>query len=296
MDSDAKINPPVRGHYDPVPRSVGTRVQDLVTIPVEPWLPRPGASKRSVPYRKGDSLVIIMFDWGKDMSDAKADIAQRLELLTLPEDASRPLTLEFDPNSVPIMQVVLADSKDMTMSELTDLAEDVVKPRLEAIDGVGAVEVVGGLAERVNVTLDPARLSETGLTQDGIAAVISASNLNYPLGVVRQDGLDLQLRMQGRFADLDELRDLVVGYAVAGSPAGQPVPVKLQDVATVEEGYPPASSLMRVNGKPGVALAIRREGDANTVTVARAIRQEIDDVIGTPRPRHGDYHGSGPLH
>ena len=280
VDLLPKINPPVLAIMTTLPEASAQEVQDLVTIPVEAVASTtPGIKEISSISEEETSLVILMFDWGKDLSEAKADLSQRLELITLPEDASRPLTLEFDPNSVPIMQVALSDSKDMTMGELTDLAENKVKPRLEAIDGVGSVDIVGGLAERVNVTLDPAKLAEKGLTQDSVAAVISASNLNYPLGVVRQDDLDLQLRLQGRVTDLDELRDLVVGYTAelrGGQPV--PVPVKLSEVATVERGYPPATSLTRVNGKPGVALAIRREGSANTVTVARAVREEIEDL------------------
>ncbi len=282
VDLLPKINPPVVAIYTSLPGASAQEVQDLVTIPVETVAATtPGMKEISSISSEDTSLVIIMFDWGKDMSDAKGDVAQRLELLTLPEDASRPMTLEFDPNSVPIMQVALSDSRDMTMGQLTELAENTVKPRLEAVEGVGAVDVVGGLAERVSVTLDPDKLAETGLSQDGIAAVISGSNLNYPLGVAQLEGLDLQLRLQAKFEDIEELRDLVVGYttntATQGSPP-TPVPVKLQDVGLVEEGYPPVTSLTRVNGKPGVALAIRREGNANTVTVARAVREEIDDL------------------
>ena len=102
--------------------------------------------------------------------------------MPLPDDASKPTVMKFDPTMLPVMQIAVAQSGDTEPGSLTELARDVLKPRLEGVEGVADVEVLGGLTKHVEVSLDPAKMSVFGITQDSIAALISASNLNYPLG------------------------------------------------------------------------------------------------------------------
>ena len=282
VDLLPNINAPVAAIVTSFPGASAQEVQDLVTIPIEAVASTASRVKEVTSISQEEtSLVVMMFDWGTDVSQARADIAQKLDLLKLPSDVGKPVTIEFDPTLLPVMQVSV--SKEMDIGELTEYVKDQVKPRLEAVEGVAAVDIIGGLERQVNIWLDPARLASAGLTQDMVAQMIAASNLNYPLGTVKADGLSLQMRMTGRFATVQEISDMVVGYAPAGGQTaagtvGAVRPVLLKDIAVVEEGYSESRSLSRVNGKPGIALAIHRESTANTVSVARAVRKELDRI------------------
>jgi HAE1 family hydrophobic/amphiphilic exporter-1 len=285
VDLLPNINPPVAAIITRFPGASAEEVQDLVTIPVEAVAGTTSGVKEINSISQEEmSLVILMFDWGKKVSDARADISAKLDVVKLPEGASKPATVEFDPTLLPVIQVTVSKLGDL--GEVTEYVKDKVKPRLEAVEGVAAVDVLGGTSKQVNVWLDPVKLASCGLTQDSVAALISSSNLNYPLGDIRSDGLQLQFRMLGKYGSIQDIKGTVVGYAPAAPAGGSNgagsaaamKPVTLQDVATVEEGYAEVTSLTRANGNPGVTLAISREGSANTVTVSRAIRKELNKI------------------
>ncbi|MEX0974643.1 MAG: efflux RND transporter permease subunit [Bacillota bacterium] len=275
IDLMPDINPPVAAVITRFPGASAQEVQDLVTLQVEAVAGTASGIKEIMSVSQEEtSLVVLMFDWGKKVGDARADVTQRLDLLSMPEGASKPVMVEFDPTQMPVMQVTVSESGDI--GYVTQYVRDKVKPRLEAVEGVAAVELVGAADKRVNVWLDPAKLAANGLTQDAVAMMISASNLNYPLGSVQEDGLMLQMRMIGKFMEIDDIAETVVGYIQSGT--ADVKPVLLKDVATVEEGYADATSLTRVNGKPGVTLAIQREGTANAVSVSRGVKDELDKI------------------
>ncbi|HQD85916.1 MAG TPA: efflux RND transporter permease subunit [Bacillota bacterium] len=308
MDLLPEITPPVAAIVTTFPGASATEVADLVTVPLETAAVTTSGIKDIMSIsQEGVSIIVLTFDWGQDMVEARNDITQKLELVPLPEDASRPTVMKFDPTMLPVMQVAVTHLRDSAPGELTELANEVLKPRLEGVEGVAAVEVLGGLTRHVEVSLDPDKMSALGLTQDSIAALIAASNLNYPLGKLEENQLHLDLRLEGKFRSVEDLEDLVVGYApstllgqlrsgrnslstnpdMASHPAGLAqapslpvamVPVTLKDLASVKETLAEATSITRINGDPSVTLMIKKEGSANTVTVARALRAELKNL------------------
>lgn len=308
MDLLPEITPPVAAIVTTFPGASATEVADLVTVPLETAAVTTSGIKDIMSIsQEGVSIIVLTFDWGQDMVEARNDITQKLELVPLPEDASKPTVMKFDPTMLPVMQVAVTQLKDSAPGELTELANEVLKPRLEGVEGVAAVEVLGGLTRHVEVSLDPDKMPALGLTQDSIAALIAASNLNYPLGKLEEEQFHLDLRLEGKFKSVEDLEDLVVGYApsallgqirsgrnslgtnpdMASHLAGfaqapslpvAMVPVTLRDVATVKETVAEATSITRINGEPSVTLMIKKEGSANTVTVARALRAELKNL------------------
>ncbi len=310
IDLLPKITPPVAAVITTFRGASANEVADLVTVPLESVAVTTSGIKDIMSIsQEGVSIIVLTFEWGQDMSEARSDITQKLELVPLPEDASKPTIMKFDPTLLPVMQVAVSQFRDSDLGELTGLTNDILKPRLEGVEGVAAVEVLGGLTKQVEVSLDPDKLSALGLTQDAIAALISASNLNYPLGKLNKDELHLDLRLEGKFKSVEDLESLVVGYAPPAllkqitsepgasetEPAGASahtqsgnnpsyamaapmVPVTLKDVATVEETFDEVTSITRINAEPSVALVIKKEGSANTVTVARAVRSELENL------------------
>ncbi|MEW6398099.1 MAG: efflux RND transporter permease subunit [Bacillota bacterium] len=300
-----RLNAPVVAAITSYPGASAREVSSLVTEPIEAAAATtPGVTDCRSISQEGVSVVILQFAWGTDMAEARSGVAERVDQVNLPEGARRPFLVKFDPTLMPVMSLTVATEGDL--GETTTFAREVLKPRLESIDGVAAVEVFGSSDPEIQVDLDPAAVDRYGLTQDQIAGVIRASNLDWPLGSVRKDGRELGVRLSGRLQTLDDLRDLVVGYYAVPGAAGagarppdgsanasslatgarsrpapaRPVmrPVRLADVATVERGFAPSTSVSRTGGSPSVELSIQKEGDANTVQVARRLREELDAI------------------
>ena len=228
--------------------------------------------------RSGQSDVTVEFLWGTDMDVAGVDVREKLDILTLPLEASRPLLLRFDPSSEPIIRLGLMykeqaesaeESSEGRLKALRRLAEDRVKTDLEAQEGTAAVKVSGGLEDEIQIQVDQQKLSQLGISIEQIANRIRAENVNLSGGRLEEGNQRFLVRTLNEFQSVDEFRDAIVAYV-----ADQPV--YLRDVATIERGYKEREAITRVRGQESVELAVYKEGDANTVQVASRIQRRLD--------------------
>ena len=253
-------------------------VENLLTKPIEEsvGVVRNVRVVRSV-SRSGQSDVTIEFLWGTDMDIAGVDVREKLDVLQLPLEASRPLLLRFDPSSEPIMRIGLLQKQEESgglaseedLKALRRLAEDRVKTDLEAQEGTAAVKVSGGLEDEIQVRVDQQKLSQLGIGIDEIAARIRAENVNLSGGRLEEGNQRFLVRTLNEFQSVDEFRDAIIGY-VTGRP------VYLRDVASVERGFKEREAITRVRGQESVELAVYKEGDANTVQVARRVERRLE--------------------
>ncbi len=257
-------------------------VENLLTKPVEEAVGviRNVRLVRSV-SRSGQSDVTLEFLWGTDMDIAGVEVREKLDILFLPLEASRPLLLRFDPSSEPIMRYGLLYEEDARaqagdvetrLKALRRLAEDRIKTDLEAVEGTAAVKVSGGLEDEIQIRVDQQKLSQLDLSIDQIAARIRAENVNLSGGRLEEGDQRFLVRTLNEFQTIDEFRDAIVAY-VANRP------VYLRDVATVERDYKDREAITRVRGRESVELAIYKEGDANTVQVAGRIDRRVEDLL-----------------
>jgi HAE1 family hydrophobic/amphiphilic exporter-1 len=253
-------------------------IENLLTKPIEEavGVVRNVRLVRSV-SRSGQSDVTIEFLWGTDMDVAGVDVREKLDVLFLPLEASRPLLLRFDPSSEPIIRLGLmsgdeaSESAEARLKALRRLAEDRIKTDLEAQEGTAAVKVSGGLEDEIQIRVDQQKLSQLGLSIEQIASRIRAENVNLSGGRLEEGNQRFLVRTLNEFQSVDEFRDAIVARV-----ADQPV--YLRDVATVERGYKEREAITRVKGRESVELAVYKEGDANTVQVARRIEQRLDRI------------------
>jgi len=243
-------------------------IENLLSKPIEEavGVVRNVRLVRSV-SRSGQSDVTIEFLWGTDMDMAGVDVREKLDILFLPLESSRPLLLRFDPSSEPIVRLGLlykddaeAESTEARLKALRRLAEDRIKAELEAEEGTAAVKVSGGLEDEIQIRVDQQKLSQLGISIEEIAQRIRAENVNLSGGRLEEGNQRFLVRTVNEFQDVDEFRDAIVAYVAER-------PVYLRDVATVERGYKDREAITRVNGQESVELAIYKEGDANTVQV-----------------------------
>ena len=264
-----------------LPGAAPTEVENLISRPVEEaaGVVRNVRSVRSV-SRSGQSDVIIEFTWGTDMDFAGIEVRERLDILWLPVEATRPLLLRFDPSSEPVMRVAFVDeaasanggrSNEERLKFLRRFADDRIKPEIESVEGSAAVKVSGGFEDEVQIYVDQQRLAQLRLSIEQVARRIGAENVNLSGGRLEQGTQRFLVRTVNEFDTLEDMANAVIATV-----DGQPV--YLKDVARVERGYKDRTAITRLNGAECIELAIYKEGDANTVQMAQGIAAKLESL------------------
>jgi HAE1 family hydrophobic/amphiphilic exporter-1 len=221
----------------------------------------------------GSSVVIVTFNLNRDIDTAAQDVRDRVAtiLRDLPEDATPPLVSKFDNDQQPVLTVALAG--DRPLRELTELADKVVKIRLERSAGVGEVRIVGGLERAVNVWVEADRLAAFGIPVTEVRDAIVRQNADAAGGNVTRGAREATLRTIGRLADPRAFDDLVVA-TIGGEP------VRIRDIGRTEDGTREQRSTARLNGVPTVILEVRRQSGANTVAVIEDAKRGLAAAAG----------------
>ena len=261
-------------------------IENLLTKPIEEAVGviRNVRLVRSV-SRSGQSDVTLEFLWGTDMDIAGVDVREKVDIIELPLEASRPLLLRFDPSSEPIMRLGLlqkgendsvADAAAVVASlkALRRLAEDRIKNDLEAEEGTAAVKVSGGLEDEIQIQVDQQKLAQLNISIQQIAQRIRAENVNLSGGRLEEGTQRFLVRTINEFQTVEEF-----GGAIVANVADRPV--YLRDVATVTRGHKEREAITRVNGQESVELAIYKEGDANTVQIAKRVDRRLESIRET---------------
>src|SRR5688572_27998972 len=243
-------------------------VESLVTRRVEEAVGiLAGVRRISSRSRPGLSQVTLEFAWGRDMSLAALDVRQKVDLLTLPREAEKPAILRFDPSTDPILRLYLTNGSNLI--RLRYVAEELLKKDLESLDGVAAVKVNGGLEEEIQVRLDEGKLALVGLRPADVQTVLARENVNQAGGSLYEEEARYLVRANNEFKSLDDILATVVAERDGRL-------VRLADVGTVTRGHKEREVVTRFGGQESVELALYKDGDANTVRVARAVRARLD--------------------
>jgi HAE1 family hydrophobic/amphiphilic exporter-1 len=203
------------------------------------------------------------------MDTAGLDVRERLGLVELPREAEIPRVLRFDPSLEPIMRLGFHGDRDL--DELRQLADRWLKPRLESVVGVAAAKVRGGLDAEIVVEADEDRLAALGLTPADLAVALRQENVNQPGGTLRDFNAIYLVRTMHEFEDLEQIRRTVVRE----TPSGR---VRVEDVARVFRGHRDRDEITRLGGSEVVEIDLHRQGTANTVAVAQAVQERLDEL------------------
>ena len=226
------------------------------------------------------SDVTLEFTWDTPMGEAWQEANEQLDGVFLPEDADKPLILRYDPSLDPVLRLALAsprgqDQGPAGLKRLRTFAEEQLKKRLEQVEGVAAVRVLGGLEEQVSVDLDEHALSSTGLSIQEVVRRLGVENVNLAGGDIKEGDTQYLVRTVNEFTSLDEISDLVV--ANVGDRE-----VKLRDVGTVLSGWADREVITRFRGAEAVEIEIQKEADANMIAMSASVGTALDGVPGQP--------------
>lgn len=221
----------------------------------------------------GSSNVIVTFNLSRNIDTATQDVRDRVAavLKNLPDAATPPLIAKSDNDSQPVLTVAL--SGDRALRELTELADKVVKVRLERAAGVGEVQIVGGLSRAMNVWVEADRLEAYRLPIILVRDAIIRQNADAAGGNVTRGPREETLRTVGRLADAQAFHNMEI-TSIEGAP------VRIRDIGWAEDGAKEQRSTARLNGVPTVVLEVRRQSGANTVAVIENVKKSLSAAMG----------------
>ncbi len=218
---------------------------------------------------QGQSIIIATFSLDRSIDAAAQDVRDRVAsaVRRLPDDAEPPVVSKFDNDNSPVLTIAL--SGELSIRELTELADKLVKPQLERSAGVGEVAIVGGLERTVNVWVDADRLAAHAIPITAVRDAIARQNSDVPGGNITGESQEKVLRTLGRISDPAKFNDIIIGI-VNGAP------VRIADIGYAEDGAREQRSSARLNGQRAVSLEVRRQSGANSVAVIEGVKSEIE--------------------
>ncbi|GAB4248911.1 MAG: efflux RND transporter permease subunit [Thermoleophilia bacterium] len=283
-----------------------------VTTPLETGLKSLSGLKELDSYsNEGMSIIVALFEYGTDMTQAQADAQQAVERVRpmLPAGV-QPEARAVNFGDFPVMQ--LAASSPRPTSELSALLAQKVVPRLQQVPGVGDVSLSGTASMRLQIELKPLQMAQLGVSPQAVVAALRSANVSVPAGTLTSQGTTVPVRVVGEASSLAALRNLPLEssgpgaggstfapesasaaapggtgaamFVTAGPPAARPSPggttttpdsplVTLGQVANLEIVPDPATSITRTNGRPSVGISITKSAGGNVVEISREVRR-----------------------
>ncbi len=221
---------------------------------------------------EGLSRVIVQFKLEKPVDVAVQEVQQKINtvLADLPKGIETPLVQKLDPDAQPVLFVAMqGGGKDLR--ELTDIGDRIVRRRLESVSGVGQVTLIGGRKRQITISVDPLKLKALGISPLEVGAAVNGQNSTLPGGRLDMSRDYLTLRVEGRVQSIDELKGVIIretnGHAV-----------RLDELATVDDGVQDLESSASWNGDKTVILAIRKQSGTNTVQVVDDVKVRMEEI------------------
>jgi HAE1 family hydrophobic/amphiphilic exporter-1 len=220
---------------------------------------------------EGASQVFITFVLEKNADVAAQEVRNKVDLIVndLPVTAEKPTVQKLDTDATPVIRVAV--SAPRSLKEVTDIADKQIKQNIESINGVGDVQIIGGRTREIAIWVDPDKLRALNVTVAEVANAVRLQNIELPGGRIDEGTRELTVRTMGRIVEPKDFNNLVV--ASRGNYS-----VKLSDVGYAEDSFEEARTEARLNGEPAVTLVVSKQSGQNTVAVADAVKQRLQEL------------------
>jgi len=220
----------------------------------------------------GVSSINIRFNMEKDVNVAFNEVQARVNriLRDLPNEAEPPVVAKIEIGALPVMWLTL--SGDRTQQQLNQYARNVIKKRLETIDGVGEIQLGGEQRRTIRVNLDPVRMKQLGITVPDVVQTFNREHLRLPGGFLVNESKETLLELDLEYHSAEQLGELIVSYS-GGAPQ------RLRDFAEIEDGLADFRQLARFNGKPSVGIGILKVQDSNTVAIVDEVKRRMNEEL-----------------
>ena len=223
---------------------------------------------------EGACQVFVQFVLEKDVNVAAQEVENRVQTVipNLPDTAKQPTVQKLDTDAAPVLRIVV--SAPTSLRDVTDVAKHRIKERIESINGVGQVQIVGGRERQINVWVDPDKMRAYNITAGEISNALKVQNVEFPSGRLDQGATETSVRTVGKIKKPDEFANIVV--ATRGN-----YQVKVKDLGYVEDGAEELRTEARLNGQPAVTLIVSKQSGQNTVAVAQELKARLQEIQPT---------------
>lgn len=247
-------------------------VAEQVAEPIENELATiSGIKNITTTANEGFVIILVEFSTGIDVDDADRDVREKVNAVIpqLPSEVEDPIFQQFDPGELPVLSVAVSSDGSLSPLELRKLIDDDIVPQLQRIEGVGSVEVDGGLVRQINVLLNLDMITARQIAPSQIVNTIRNANANLGLGDINAGAQDINLRAPSMIQSPEDITNI----QITGTP------YRIGDVATVEDGVAEVESYARLDGDDAVTISIRKQTDANTVEVADGVKAQLEQLF-----------------
>ena len=222
---------------------------------------------------EGVSQVFVQFLLEKDVNIAAQEVENRVQTVIpkLPETAEKPTVQKLDSDAAPILRIVV--SAPTNLREVTEVAKNKIKERIESVNGVGQVTIIGGRERQINVWVDPDKMRAYNVTAAEVSNALRIQNVEFPSGRLDEGQTETSVRTLGKVKKPEDFGDVVV--ATRGT-----YQVRVADIGRVEDGAEELRSEARLNGQPAVTLIVSKQSGQNTVAVAQEIKSRLAEITG----------------
>ena len=223
---------------------------------------------------EGISQVFVQFVLEKDVNVAAQEVENRVQTVIpdLPDTAEQPTVQKLDTDAAPVLRIVV--SAPASLRDVTEVAKNQIKERIESVSGVGQVQIIGGRERQINVWVDPDKMRAYNVTAAEVTNALKIQNVEFPSGRLDEGPTETSVRTVGKVKKPDEFSNVVVaernGYGV-----------KIKDLGYVEDGAEELRTEARLNGQPAVTLIVSKQSGQNTVAVARELKDRLKEIEPT---------------
>ena len=245
-------------------------MEELVTRPLEAAVMSvPGVDEVQSTSSDGVSQVQITYVDGTDVDIAATKLREQFDMLSLPDGAMDPVIVNINVSDLMPTAMIALMGEDL--ADLQSLADDVVVPALERINGVASVDVYGGVGEQIAVELDAARTAELGLSNSYVSQILAAENLLYPGGDLESGSKKLTVSTDAKFQSVEDVANMLVPLPTGGT-------VRLGEVANVALETTDPDTIADMNATSCVLLQISKQSGANEVATSEAVVERLDEL------------------
>lgn len=218
------------------------------------------------------SIIIANLKYGTDLDKSMQDAQRYIDNIRkdLPQDILSPVMSKVSPNDLPIMSI--SATSDLSATEFYQKMKDDYLPQIQQIKGVAEITVLGGEEREIQVKINQDKLKLYKISMVQVVEAINRSGLDLPAGKVQTEKESNSVRLTGKFASIEDIKNVQVAMPVLGSP------VYVKDIADVIDGIKETTSISRYNGKNGIGLMLKKQGDANAVNVSKAVREKFQSI------------------
>jgi HAE1 family hydrophobic/amphiphilic exporter-1 len=218
------------------------------------------------------SIIIANLKYGTDLDKTMQDAQRYIDNIRkdLPQDILSPVMSKVSPNDLPIMSI--SATSNLSATEFYQKMKDDYLPQIQQIKGVAEITVLGGEEREIQVKINQDKLKLYKISMVQVVEAINRSGLDLPAGKVQTEKESNSVRLTGKFTSIEDIKNVQVAMPVLGSP------VYVKDVADVIDGIKETNSISRYNGKNGIGLMLKKQGDANAVDVSKLVREKFKSI------------------